>query len=73
MAVPLGKAAARGTQKWAQEMRNKTRQYLRQQSSFTHLESEMTARKIRPIFDDLTPQYSYRLDTALADFLPETK
>lgn len=32
----------------------------------------MRARKIRPIFDDLTPQYSFRLDTALADFLPDT-
>ncbi|GAB7347790.1 hypothetical protein MBLNU459_g5331t1 [Dothideomycetes sp. NU459] len=72
MAAPFGKAAARGSQRWAQGMRNKTRLYLRQQSSFSHLESEMTARKIRPIFDDLTPQYSYRLDTALADFLPET-
>ncbi|KAL1304491.1 hypothetical protein AAFC00_003480 [Neodothiora populina] len=30
----------------------------------------MKARKIRPIFDDMTPQYSYRLDTALADFMP---
>jgi len=29
----------------------------------------MTSRKIRPIFDDLTPQYSYRLDTSLADYL----
>lgn len=30
----------------------------------------MKARKIPPIFDDLTPQSSYRLDTTLCDFLP---
>lgn len=33
----------------------------------------MTRRKLRPIFDDLTPQSSYRLDMSLADFLPDTK
>lgn len=32
----------------------------------------MQERKIQPIFDDLTPQSSYRLDMSLADFLPET-
>lgn len=31
----------------------------------------MKARKIQPIFDDLTPQPSYRLDVTLADFLPD--
>lgn len=30
----------------------------------------MRARKIAPIFDDLSPQPSYRLDMSLADFLP---
>lgn len=30
----------------------------------------MKARKIPPIFDDLTPQSSFRLDTTLCDFLP---
>ncbi|KAK5119930.1 hypothetical protein LTR85_007006 [Meristemomyces frigidus] len=44
----------------------------RWQSSFSHLEKEMKERKIQPIFDDLTPQSSYRLDTTLADFLPDT-
>ncbi|KAK3710573.1 hypothetical protein LTR37_010200 [Vermiconidia calcicola] len=43
----------------------------RQQSSFSNLESEMKARKIQPIFDDLTPQPSYRLNVSLADFLPD--
>ncbi|EMC96905.1 hypothetical protein BAUCODRAFT_68521 [Baudoinia panamericana UAMH 10762] len=33
----------------------------------------MRERAIQPIFDDLTPQSSYRLDTTLADFLPDTK
>ncbi|KAK5109519.1 hypothetical protein LTR62_006971 [Meristemomyces frigidus] len=42
----------------------------RWQSSFAHLEKEMKERKIQPIFDDLTPQSSYRLNTTLADFLP---
>lgn len=45
----------------------------RWQSTYSHLEPEMTKRKIRPIFDDLTPQYSYRLETSLADFIPGTK
>ena len=45
----------------------------RWQSSFQHLEGEMKARKIQPIFDDLTPQSSYRLNMTLADFLPDTK
>jgi len=44
----------------------------RWQSSFAHLEKELKERKIQPIFDDLTPQSSYRLDMGLADFLPET-
>jgi len=33
----------------------------------------MKARKIRPVFDDMTPQYSYRLDTSLADYISETE
>jgi len=33
----------------------------------------MTARKIRPVFDDLTPQNSFRLNVSLADFLPNTR
>lgn len=73
MAAYMGKRATRGSQVWARELRGRSQQYLRQQSSYAHLESEMTARKIRPIFDDLTPQYSFRLETALADFLPETR
>ncbi|KAK5741184.1 hypothetical protein LTR17_004124 [Elasticomyces elasticus] len=40
--------------------------------SFDGLEKEMRERKIQPIFDDLTPQSSYRLDMTLADFLPAT-
>ena len=44
----------------------------RRQSSFAHLESSMKSRKIQPIFDDLTPTPSYRLNTTLADFLPDT-
>ena len=44
----------------------------RWQSSFADLEQEMKTRKISPIFDDLTPQASYRLNTTLADFLPDT-
>jgi hydroxyacyl-ACP dehydratase HTD2-like protein with hotdog domain len=32
----------------------------------------MKERKIQPIFDDLTPQSSYRLDLTLTDFLPAT-
>lgn len=32
----------------------------------------MTERKIAPIFDDLTPQPSYRLSMTLADLLPDT-
>jgi len=32
----------------------------------------MKQRKIQPIFDDLAPQSSYRLDMTLADWLPET-
>ena len=73
MAAYLGKAATRGSQAWAREVRKQSQQYLRRQSSYSHLEEEMKARKIRPVFDDLTPQYSYRLDTALADFLPDTR
>lgn len=45
----------------------------RWQSSYSHLEQEMKQRRISPIFDDLTPKSSYRLDTTLADFLPDTK
>nr|POF06888.1 mesaconyl-c(4)-coa hydratase [Quercus suber] len=41
-------------------------------SSFSQLEQEMKQRKIQPIFDDLSPQQSYRLDVALSDFLPDT-
>ncbi|KAG9782354.1 hypothetical protein KCU75_g4898, partial [Aureobasidium melanogenum] len=33
----------------------------------------MTARKIRPVFDDLTSQNSFRLNVSLADFLPNTR
>lgn len=33
----------------------------------------MPLRKIQPIFDDLSPQASYRLDMSLADYLPATK
>ncbi|KAF2218272.1 hypothetical protein BDZ85DRAFT_208437 [Elsinoe ampelina] len=33
----------------------------------------MQARKIKPIFDDLTPLNSYRLDVSLADFIPGAK
>ncbi|PSK56599.1 hypothetical protein B9Z65_6223 [Elsinoe australis] len=43
------------------------------QSSYAHLEPEMQARKIRPIFDDLTPLNSFRLDVSLADFIPGAK
>lgn len=39
-------------------------------STFAHLEQEMKQRKIQPIFDDLSPQQSYRLDVSLSDFLP---
>ncbi|KAF4547999.1 Hypothetical protein D9617_33g038630 [Elsinoe fawcettii] len=42
----------------------------RWQSSYAHLEPEMQARKIQPIFDDLTPLNSFRLDVSLADFIP---
>lgn len=73
MAAYLGKAATKGSQAWAREVRSQSQQYMRRQSSFANLEPEMRARKIRPIFDDLTPQYSFRLDTALADFLPDTR
>ncbi|PNS15426.1 hypothetical protein CAC42_685 [Sphaceloma murrayae] len=45
----------------------------RWQSSYSHLEPEMQARKISPIFDDLTPLNSFRLDVSLADFLPGVK
>lgn len=44
----------------------------RWQSSFASLEKEMQERKIQPIFDDMTPQSSYRLDMSLADHLPGT-
>ena len=44
----------------------------RHQSTFANLETTMKARKIAPIFDDLTPTPSYRLNTTLADFLPST-
>lgn len=33
----------------------------------------MTARKIRPVFDDLTSQNSFRLNVSLADFLSHTR
>lgn len=33
----------------------------------------MTKRKIRPVFDDLTSQNSFRLNVSLADFLPNTR
>jgi alpha-D-ribose 1-methylphosphonate 5-triphosphate diphosphatase PhnM len=33
----------------------------------------MTTRKIRPVFDDLTSQNSFRLNVSLADFLPNTR
>ncbi|THY07202.1 hypothetical protein D6D03_01841 [Aureobasidium pullulans] len=46
---------------------------LRWQSSYSHLKADMTARKIRPVFDDLTPQNSFRLNVSLADFLPNTR
>lgn len=45
----------------------------RWQSSLAHLQQEMPLRKIQPIFDDLSPQQSYRLDMSLADYLPATK
>lgn len=45
----------------------------RPQSTFAHLQTELPKRKIQPIFDDLTPQNSYRLSTSLADYLPTTK
>jgi hypothetical protein len=45
----------------------------RWQSSLAHLQHEMPLRKIQPIFDDLSPQQSYRLDMSLADYLPATK
>ncbi len=45
----------------------------RYNSSFADLTAEMKARKISPIFDDLTPQTSYRLNTTLADFLPNAE
>ncbi|KAK4981441.1 hypothetical protein LTR28_003112, partial [Elasticomyces elasticus] len=45
----------------------------RNSSSFSSLQTEMPARKLRPIFEDLSPQQSYRLDVTLADFLPDTK
>ena len=32
----------------------------------------MKARKISPIFDDLTPMPSFRLATELSDFLPDS-
>ncbi|KAF2720525.1 hypothetical protein K431DRAFT_339286 [Polychaeton citri CBS 116435] len=44
----------------------------RWQSSFQHLQDELPRRNIQPIFDDLTPNSSYRLDVTLADFLPAT-
>lgn len=45
----------------------------RWQSSLAELQHEMPLRKIQPIFDDLSPQSSYRLDMSLADYLPATK
>jgi hypothetical protein len=45
----------------------------RWQSSLADLQQEMPLRKIQPIFDDLSPQQSYRLDMSLADYLPATK
>ncbi|EME43410.1 hypothetical protein DOTSEDRAFT_45351 [Dothistroma septosporum NZE10] len=41
-------------------------------SSFTHLQDELPRREIQPSFEDLSPQSAYRLDTTLADFLPDT-
>ncbi|KAK4621564.1 Mesaconyl-C(4)-CoA hydratase [Fulvia fulva] len=44
----------------------------RSTSSFAHLQDELPKREIQPTFEDLSPQSSYRLDTTLADFLPDT-
>lgn len=46
--------------------------FVRRQSSFAHLQDELPQRNIQPIFDDLSPQNSYRLDVTMADFLPST-
>lgn len=51
----------------------RTAQQARWQSSFAHLQEEMPRRKIQPIFDDLTPTPSYRLDISMADYLPTPK
>ncbi|KAF2158125.1 hypothetical protein K461DRAFT_290373 [Myriangium duriaei CBS 260.36] len=40
------------------------------QSSFSHLDAELRARKIRPIFEDMTPLSSYRLGITMNEFLP---
>ncbi|KAL1584446.1 hypothetical protein WHR41_06381 [Cladosporium halotolerans] len=42
------------------------------QSTLADLQHSMPLRKIQPIFDDLSPQTSYRLDMSLADYLPST-
>ncbi|GAB7362135.1 hypothetical protein MBLNU230_g2161t1 [Neophaeotheca triangularis] len=45
---------------------------LRLQSTHADLQTSMPRRRIQPIFDDLSPQSSYRLFTSLADYLPST-
>lgn len=53
-------------------LRSSTQRWQSTQSLFSNLEPEMKSRKISPIFDDLSPQPSYRLNTTLSDFLPST-
>ncbi|KAK5134825.1 hypothetical protein LTR08_006057 [Meristemomyces frigidus] len=67
----MAAAARRLRAQWLQQSLRRA-PTTRFQSTFSHLEKEMKERKIQPIFDDLTPQSSYRLDTTLADFLPAT-
>ncbi|KAK1078607.1 hypothetical protein LTR48_008405, partial [Friedmanniomyces endolithicus] len=59
---------------WLRRSTLRTPPSARWQTTFTFngLEKEMQERRIPPIFDDLTPQPSYRLHTSLADFLPST-
>ncbi|KAK0285611.1 hypothetical protein LTR35_004951 [Friedmanniomyces endolithicus] len=59
---------------WLRRTALRTPSTARWQSTFTltNLEKSMRERQIPPIFDDLTPQPSYRLHTTLADFLPST-
>lgn len=45
----------------------------RSQSTVSNIPAELKSRKISPIFDDLAPQSSYRLNTTLSDFLPSTE